>query len=419
MKSKILFSIMFLFLIGGLYMPVSYSQTFTLTLANDVYTAPNVYEFDVFLIRTGTTTWKLSAAQLDISFNTAILGTGSLTAVEIYTLNAGAGYDANADENFDVYDPASWSPHSISYTDETVKSTLDWYEPMNAGVFGGELHIITKAIGDLASAKNVLSTGNGWCLGRIRLTNSVPFAGDHANLQFVLTGYGTLIAAFFGGAPTPAILPLENGQYVTSGLVNPVLPVELTSFVTNVSGRQVNLSWETKTEVNSSKYEIDRALVGAKDAAVTWSAVGSVQAAGNSNSPKKYSYTDKNLQAGKYQYRLKMIDNDGSSKLSAVVETEIALPKNFQLSQNYPNPFNPTTKIDYQVPVDAKVILEVYNIAGQKVVELVNQEQSAGYYSVNFGSSKLSSGVYIYRIVASDKATGNNFSSIKKMMLLK
>jgi hypothetical protein len=141
--------------------------------------------------------------------------------------------------------------------------------------------------------------------------------------------------------------------------------------------------------------------------------------AGTSISSKKYSYTDKNLQAGKYQYRLKMIDNDGSYKLSDVVETAIAVPKNFELSQNYPNPFNPSTKIDYQVPVDAKVILEVYNITGQKVVELVNQEQSAGYYSVNFGSSKLSSGVYIYRIVASDKATGNNFSSIKKMMLLK
>ena len=96
-----------------------------------------------------------------------------------------------------------------------------------------------------------------------------------------------------------------------------------------------------------------------------------------------------------------------------------SIPKDFAVSQNYPNPFNPSTKIDYQVPVDAKVILDVYNIAGQKVVELVNQEQSAGYYTVDFGASKLSSGVYIYRLAASDKATGNNFSSIKKMMLLK
>ena len=132
-----------------------------------------------------------------------------------------------------------------------------------------------------------------------------------------------------------------------------------------------------------------------------------------------YSYTDTKLQSGKYQYRINMIDNDGSSAYSSVEAAEVAVPKDFAVSQNYPNPFNPSTKIDYQVPVDAKVILEVYNIAGQKVVELVNQEQSAGYYTVDFGSSRLSSGVYIYRLAAVDKATGNNFSSIKKMMLLK
>ncbi|MDR3668780.1 MAG: T9SS type A sorting domain-containing protein, partial [Ignavibacteriaceae bacterium] len=73
----------------------------------------------------------------------------------------------------------------------------------------------------------------------------------------------------------------------------------------------------------------------------------------------------------------------------------------------------------YQVPVDSKVIMEVYNIAGQKVMELVNQQMSAGYYTVNFGSSRLASGVYIYRLAASDIATGKNFSSIKKMLLLK
>jgi hypothetical protein len=63
--------------------------------------------------------------------------------------------------------------------------------------------------------------------------------------------------------------------------------------------------------------------------------------------------------------------------------------------------------------------LEVYDLTGRRVAELVNQEQSAGYYRVDFGASKLSSGVYVYRIVASNKVTGNVFSSIKKMILLK
>jgi hypothetical protein len=67
--------------------------------------------------------------------------------------------------------------------------------------------------------------------------------------------------------------------------------------------------------------------------------------------------------------------------------------------------------------------LEVYNITGKKVAQLVNQDQSAGYYSVDFNSNSLnkeiSSGVYFYKITAVDKSTGSNFSSIKKMLLLK
>jgi len=69
--------------------------------------------------------------------------------------------------------------------------------------------------------------------------------------------------------------------------------------------------------------------------------------------------------------------------------------------------------------MDSKVIMEVYNIAGQRVSELVNQNQTAGYYTVDFGASKLASGVYIYRISAQENVTGKNFSSIKKMMLFK
>jgi uncharacterized protein (TIGR02145 family) len=194
------------------------------------------------------------------------------------------------------------------------------------------------------------------------------------------------------------------------------LPVELGLFTAIADGRTIQLKWSTKTEKNSDKFVIEKmnSSLGS-----IWVHVGSVKAAVLRNSTKQYSFTDKNLQSGKYQYRLKMIDNDGTFEYSKVIETEVAMPKVFAVSQNYPNPFNPSTKIDYQVPVDAKVLMEVYNIAGQKVIELVNQQMSAGYYTVDFGASKLSSGVYIYRIVASDKATGKNFFSIKKMMLLK
>jgi hypothetical protein len=193
------------------------------------------------------------------------------------------------------------------------------------------------------------------------------------------------------------------------------LPVELSSFTATTQGSTVILNWTTKTEKNSDRFDIERSLVTNG----TWSTVDSVKAAVLSNSPKNYSYSDTKLQPGKYQYRLKIVDNNGESAYSGVVEVEVTvtvqMPKDFAVSQNYPNPFNPSTKIDYQLPIDAKVVMEVYNIAGQKVFELVNQEQSAGYYTVDFDASKLSPGVYIYRLTASDKATGNTDSSEIKM----
>ncbi len=208
-----------------------------------------------------------------------------------------------------------------------------------------------------------------------------------------------------------------------AGFTTSSVPVELTSFTSNVKGSQVNLNWETKTEVNFNKFEVNRTLISSKDATVTWLSVGTINASGTSTAPQKYSYTEKDLQAGKYQYRLKMIDYDGSYKYSSIVETEIAVPKNFELSQNYPNPFNPSTRINYCLPFDSKIILEVYNINGEMIGNLVNQEQSAGYYTVNFSSSTLNkniaSGVYIYKLIAVDKSTGNIFTSLKKMMLLK
>ena len=219
-------------------------------------------------------------------------------------------------------------------------------------------------------------------------------------------------------------ISLSSGIFMYISLADSIggenpLPVELSSFTSNVNGRDVNLNWETKTEVNSNKFVIDRALVNTKDATVTWATVGTIRASGSSNSPKQYSFTDKNLQTGKYQYRLNMIDNDGSFQYSKIVETEVALPKNFDLSQNYPNPFNPSTKINYSLPFDSKITLEVYSISGERIAQLVNENQVAGFYSVNFINKNVSSGVYFYRIIAVDKATGNQFSSIKKMMLLK
>jgi len=88
-------------------------------------------------------------------------------------------------------------------------------------------------------------------------------------------------------------------------------------------------------------------------------------------------------------------------------------PKEFRLEQNFPNPFNPTTKIQYQLPQDAKVTLKIYDILGSEVTTLVNEEQEAAYKEVQFNGNNIASGMYVYRL------TTGNFISTKKMILLK
>jgi len=94
-------------------------------------------------------------------------------------------------------------------------------------------------------------------------------------------------------------------------------------------------------------------------------------------------------------------------------EKTIIIPDEISLEQNYPNPFNPTTTINYQLPEKNHVSLKVYDILGNLVSTLVEQEMEAGYYSVNWNASQLASGIYIYRIIS------GSYVSTKKMILMK
>jgi hypothetical protein len=89
------------------------------------------------------------------------------------------------------------------------------------------------------------------------------------------------------------------------------------------------------------------------------------------------------------------------------------VPDNYSISQNYPNPFNPSTMIRFSIKETGIVSLKVYNVLGQLVNTLVNEQKSAGTYEYNFDASHLSSGIYFYTIKA------GNFTATKKMILMK
>lgn len=103
-----------------------------------------------------------------------------------------------------------------------------------------------------------------------------------------------------------------------------------------------------------------------------------------------------------------------NSMLPKIAENNVTqLPMEYSVSQNYPNPFNPTTSIRYALPKGGYVSLRVYDILGREVANLVDGNREAGYYEINFDGSKLSSGMYIYRL-----QTGN-YISTKKMLMIK
>ena len=97
---------------------------------------------------------------------------------------------------------------------------------------------------------------------------------------------------------------------------------------------------------------------------------------------------------------------EGDEELSFV-------PTELTLEQNYPNPFNPTTTINYSIPVAGSVELKIYDVLGNEVATLVNENKAPGNYSTDFNASSLASGIYIYTLRA------NNFVQTKKMLLMK
>ena len=106
-----------------------------------------------------------------------------------------------------------------------------------------------------------------------------------------------------------------------------------------------------------------------------------------------------------------LIASEGKTATGVADNTK--MPTEFSLSQNYPNPFNPTTTIEFNVPVAGNYSLKIYNVLGQEVSSLINNQLSAGVHRVTFDAGRLASGMYIYRFA------GQNVNLTKKMMLMK
>ena len=186
-----------------------------------------------------------------------------------------------------------------------------------------------------------------------------------------------------------------------------VVPVELTSFTATTDNGNVNLNWSTATELNNSGFQIERSSGN------EYQVVGFVAGHGTTTEVRNYSYSDQNVNAGSYTYRLKQIDFDGTFEYSNAIEVEVVGVKEFTLGQNYPNPFNPATTINFSLAEPSFVKLAIFNLLGEEVQVLKNEYMNAGSFNVSFNASSLPSGMYLYKIETAQ------YSSVRKMMLMK
>ena len=190
------------------------------------------------------------------------------------------------------------------------------------------------------------------------------------------------------------------------------VPVELDLFTATVSDNDVLLKWNTVTEINNFGFDVERTVISIAERDLLWNVIGFIPGNGNSNIIHQYVFQDKDLLSGNYQYRLKQIDNDGTFEYSNSIEVTI-LPKQFALYQNYPNPFNPSTTISYDLPVNDFVTLKIYDVIGNELETLINEEQPAGYHKINFNASGFSSGMYFYTLQSGNKIFTNKMILIK------
>ena len=189
---------------------------------------------------------------------------------------------------------------------------------------------------------------------------------------------------------------------------NDIVPVELISFIADVDRNDVKLQWETATETNNQGYEIER-----KNQNSEWRTIAFVEGNGTTTELSKYSFLDQGLTVGKYQYRLKQIDYDGSFEYSKKVSVEISRPVEFSLEQNYPNPFNPSTTIQFSIPSEGVIKLTVLNIIGEEIETLVNEYKTEGTHQVIFNAENIPSGIYFYKL------DSGSFTQTRKMILIK
>ncbi|MFH1194700.1 MAG: zinc-dependent metalloprotease family protein [bacterium] len=300
--------------------------------------------------------------------------------------------------NFTVTDAAGpfqvTSPNTaISWTGNTSQ-TITWNVANTSGAAVNCQHV-----------NILLSTDGGNNFNTTILTNTANDGSETVTLPNLPTSQARIKVE----AADNIFFDISNTNFtITDGT-----PVELTNFRIDVQKSGAQLIWETASELNNSGFNIERSSDSKNFSQITF-----IKGKGTTTEKSIYRYIDNSVKTGKFYYRLKQVDFDGSYEYSQTIEADLGIPQNYVLEQNHPNPFNPTTVVKFSLPVDSKVSLKLYNVVGQEVKTLLEGTRSSGTHEITLNASYLPSGIYFYTINAIGN-NGSNFTATKKMILMK
>ncbi|MEO8513016.1 MAG: T9SS type A sorting domain-containing protein [Ignavibacteria bacterium] len=346
------------------------------------------------------------------TYSTSVSGTERIQSMEVDSSGSifATGYTYTASASFDIT--------TLKYNSSGI---LQWLQSYN----GVENNFDQGQDMDIDEFGNVFVTG-------ISYESSTSY--DVLTLRYNSSGVQQWVERYNGPAGTfdsgEKIKCLLDGSIVVGGRTTGIgtsedithikysdgsLPVTLSEFTGVINGRNITLNWQTSGEINNAGFDVQRQIIK-ENVSGNWENIAYVHGNGTTNQPVNYTFEDKNLNSGKYKYRLKQTDYNGNYEyfsLNDPGEIVIGNPGKYELSQNYPNPSNPKTKINFSVPFDSKISIKVYDMLGREAAVLLDGFVKAGYNSVEFDGSNLASGVYFYKIESVD------FIETKKMILVK
>ncbi len=301
--------------------------------------------------------------------------------------------DGDVDLKFDTVNGASCSPacSSTSFTDPTV-STWGGAVTFNLNSLGAgnevevEFHLkVQSSPPDTPSVRNLFA--------EVFSMNQDDDDSTPGNL----------------GKNVPKVQPVLNGEDDECGLVT-LLPVELTLFKAELDGRDALLRWQTASETNNAGFEVQHRA----GESTQFESLGFVEGAGTTLETQTYTFRVDDLTPGRHVFRLKQIDFDGAFEYSPEVEVSVEMPAAYFVSSIYPNPFNPEATLQFAVRQSQQVRVSVYNMLGQRVLELYQGVPSAGVtQTVLIDGSRLVTGTYMVQIV------GEQFIETQTITLIK